>query len=140
MKYEGKLYGKVGRKLIPLQLTSQDVDVLVNAHEEVIHLVRDWSKDPPPDWNILSLKDAVLYVLCEEESAKRDAMRRAKDAEERTAALLGVDAVSEPWREQASLLASIRVDAKALLHRPAEFCQIIAKELVERVKKQLHHF
>lgn len=35
MNYEGKLYGKVGRRLIPLTMTSQDVDRMEHEVREL---------------------------------------------------------------------------------------------------------
>jgi len=35
MQYEGKLYGKIGRKVIPLKLTSDDVDRMETALKRI---------------------------------------------------------------------------------------------------------
>jgi len=45
MQYEGKLYGKVGRKYFPLEMDSADVDVLKRA-------LADWLDcwDTPDEW------------------------------------------------------------------------------------------
>lgn len=40
MKYTGKLYGKVGRKTIPLMLTSSDVDTLEAKHEAAMNALK----------------------------------------------------------------------------------------------------
>lgn len=50
MQYRGKLYGKIGRRQIPLAMTSDDVDKLVSDNQELIvqHEMRmrevDWLK------------------------------------------------------------------------------------------------
>lgn len=41
MKYTGKLYGKMGRKYIPLILTSEDVDAMERDKARL-----DWLADP----------------------------------------------------------------------------------------------
>lgn len=35
MQYDGKLYGKIGRKFVPLVLTSKDVDSVVDALRQI---------------------------------------------------------------------------------------------------------
>lgn len=35
MNYEGKLYGKIGKTVIPLKMTSKDVDQLQKDHDDL---------------------------------------------------------------------------------------------------------
>lgn len=42
MKYAGKLYGKIGRKYIPLKLTSDDVDTLERERDEALKERDEW--------------------------------------------------------------------------------------------------
>ena len=60
MKYEGPLYGKVGRKYIPLKQTSQDVDRLERLLDEAREALR-WAQEqmgkhtrPSPIDNVLA--------------------------------------------------------------------------------------
>ena len=44
MEYTGKLYGKIGRRYIPLTLTSEDVDRLVQWKKEAMQVLAEWER------------------------------------------------------------------------------------------------
>ena len=68
MQYHGKLYGKIGRKLIPLKLTSDDVDELERDKARL-----DWLADPGNEIGAVQLPRK-----CVEENL--DSLRSAIDA------------------------------------------------------------
>ena len=139
MNYKGPLYGKMGRRYIPLRQTSEDVDKMEKESVDVEYLVRNWVDDSTQLDNT-SLREMVLYALREENAAKRKAINRAEKAEARTRALLGVDLVNEPWHETPVSRISIRCDLKSLCYRPEEFCKVIAEDLVRQLKGKSTHF
>jgi len=50
--YTGKLWGKVGRRTIPLKMTSEDVDSLERERDEVLKLlktVHEWFMQKAPE-------------------------------------------------------------------------------------------
>lgn len=63
MQYSGKLYGKIGRKYIPLVLTSDDVE---NLQQECCQLKNTVSK--ATEWSLLS--DAEMRLRCGEMTAQ----------------------------------------------------------------------
>ena len=44
MEYAGKLYGKIGRRYIPLTLTSDDVDRLEGWKKEAMQVLAEWER------------------------------------------------------------------------------------------------
>lgn len=50
MQYSGKLYGKVGRKYIPLVLTSEEVDAMERDKARI-----DWLADPDNEIGLVQL-------------------------------------------------------------------------------------
>ena len=61
MEYTGKLYGKIGRRMIPLTLTSEDVDAMqldLQSREREIEELREAAQALVDRWETPLWKDA----------------------------------------------------------------------------------
>jgi len=135
--YEGPLYGKMGRRYIKLRHTSETIDQMEKELVDVEYLVRNWVSDSTQLDNA-SIKEMVLHALREEETDKREALRRARDAEERTNRLLQTRTDYHPHDH--TLVASVKADATALSREPEAYAKVLAHELVKHIRSQLKNF